>query len=136
MYGYHTFGVTYGDERRVFSKEFDGSVLGNASIAVESTSASWMSPSHVMSASYSRPIVVNGSWYESWGGSSSASFVSPSLVREAYFSFMALLRSVSAFYASIGLIVTDLEYLFMSVPFSKWEELCLNGGEHMVLARW
>ena len=67
-------------------------------------------------------MVVNGSWYESWGGSTSASFVSPPLVRAAYFSFLALLKSVSAIYASIGLVVTDMEYLFMSVPFSKWEE--------------
>ena len=81
MYGHNSFGVAHGEARRVFSQEYDGSVLGNASFAVGSTSASWVSPYHVMSASYSRPVMVNGSWYESWGGSTSTSFVSPSLVR-------------------------------------------------------
>ena len=87
MYGHNSFGVTHGDARHVFSQEHDGSVLGSASFAVGSTSASWVLPYPVLSASYSRPmwvpgswygsrpVVVNGSWYESWGGGTSASFV-------------------------------------------------------------
>ena len=60
MYGHNSFGVAHGDARRVFSKEYDGSVLGNASLAVGSTSAS--RPMWVPGSWHgSRPVVVNGS---------------------------------------------------------------------------
>ena len=52
MYGRNSFGGAHGDARRVFSQENDGSILGIASVAFGRTSASCVSPPHLMSAYY------------------------------------------------------------------------------------